>query len=29
VRAAALGRLIRAEKGVTRAVETISDYLGW
>jgi Glycosyl transferases, related to UDP-glucuronosyltransferase len=29
VRAAALGRLIRAEQGVTRAVETISACLGW
>ncbi|MGQ9548300.1 MAG: glycosyltransferase [Roseiflexus sp.] len=29
VRAAALGRLIRAEQGVTRAVETIRACLGW
>jgi sterol 3beta-glucosyltransferase len=29
VRAAALGRLIHAEQGVTRAVETISACLGW
>ncbi|MGQ9548297.1 MAG: hypothetical protein ACUVWS_06690 [Roseiflexus sp.] len=29
VRAAALGRLIRAEQGVTRAVEMIGARLGW